>query len=84
MVQGGHPQLMWKKQSMDALEIMKLNPATNDWQLLAIDTVPHYVDESPLPAAGQSANWQYKCIYRYRDEQAGEWSDVITVAVTGV
>ena len=28
-----------------------------------------------------AALWKYKAIYRLRDEQVGNWSDVISVAV---
>jgi len=27
--------------------------------------------------------WKYKAIYRYHDEQVGEWSDVLSVVVGG-
>jgi len=36
-----------------------------------------------LPAAGASALWKYKAIYRLHDEQVGQWSDVITTMVAG-
>jgi hypothetical protein len=50
---------------------------------LAIDTVPDYLDTYPLPAPGQTALWRYKAIYRIGDEQVGQWSDVVSQAVTG-
>jgi hypothetical protein len=48
------------------------------------DTYPNYTDTSNLPAAGTSAVWRYKAIYRYGDAQAGLWSDVVSITVTGV
>jgi hypothetical protein len=36
-----------------------------------------------MPAAGQSALWKYKAIYRQTDERAGQWSDVVSIAVAG-
>ena len=38
---------------------------------------------SPLPAAGTSAVWKYKAIYRLNDAQVGQWSDVATIGVMG-
>ena len=39
--------------------------------------------EQPLPAAGQSALWKYKAIYHQGDARAGQWSDVVSIPVTG-
>lgn len=50
---------------------------------LAIDTVPNYTDMEPLLAPGQSSVWQYRAIYRLRDERVGQWSDVVWVTVAG-
>jgi hypothetical protein len=45
--------------------------------------VPDYLDTFALPAAGASAVWRYKAIYRLNDEQVGQWSDVATIGVMG-
>jgi hypothetical protein len=39
--------------------------------------------EQPLPAAGQSALWKYKAIHPQSDARAGQWSDVVSIPVTG-
>ena len=44
-----------------------------------ITTDPNYTDPTAGPAT--VALWKYKAIYRLRDEQVGNWSDVISVAV---
>jgi hypothetical protein len=44
----------------------------------AVDTVPDYTD-----TAAQSALWKYKAIYRQGDDRAGQWSNVVSVAVAG-
>ena len=36
-----------------------------------------------LPAAATSAVWKHKGIYRFHDEQVGQWSDVLSVSVMG-
>lgn len=78
---GGHPVLKWKKGKYQGVEVWK-NTGTG-WQKLDIDTSPDYTDKTALPAAGQTAVWQYKMIYLYKDAQAGNWSDEATVTVSG-
>jgi hypothetical protein len=50
---------------------------------LAIDTVPDYLDTAALPAAGASAAWKYRAIYRLSDERVGQWSNVASISVMG-
>ena len=47
------------------------------------DTVPDYTDTQPIPAAGQSALWQYNAIYHQGDDRVGQWSDVVSIPVAG-
>ncbi len=82
LVAGGHPEIVWTRQGMGALEIQKQN-GDGQWHFLAMDTVPNYTDMEALPASGQSAVWQYRVIYRLKDERVGQWSDVVSVTVTG-
>lgn len=98
-LQSGHPNLIWKKGIADGVKIVKaeINPdSTNPqptltaektdkslFQFLAIDTQPDYLDTTPLPAFGKSANWAYRMIYLINDEEVGEWSDVVFITVTG-
>ena len=79
----GHPDIIWKKSLMDALDIY-VDRGNGDWLFLATDTIPDYTDTAALPAAGQSALWKYKCIYRFNDEPAGQWSDVASITVGGM
>jgi hypothetical protein len=81
-LEAGHPNVGWKKQGMDGLEIW-VDRGTGAFAFLALDTVPDYLDTAPLPAAGTSAVWKYKAIYRLNDEQVGEWSDVASISVMG-
>ncbi len=82
LIGGGHPEIVWTRQGMGALEIQKMG-SDGKWYLLAIDTVPNYTDTEPLPSAGQSAVWQYRAIYRLKDERVGQWSDVVAITVAG-
>jgi hypothetical protein len=81
-LQAGHPAIGWEKGDADALEIW-VDRGSGTFVSLAIDTVPDYLDTYPLPAPGQTALWRYKAIYRIGDEQVGQWSDVVSQAVTG-
>jgi hypothetical protein len=79
---GGHPHVDWTKAGNDAIEIWKSTDGVN-WTFIAVDTTPDYTDTAALPAAGQSAVWRYKAIYRHKDEHAGQWSDVVSITVMG-
>lgn len=79
---GGHPYMAWKKLDMDALEIHKMDE-NGVLKLLAIDLQPDFIDESPLPPPGKSEVWQYRVIYLKKDKREGQWSDIISITVTG-
>jgi len=78
----GQPVIEWKKGDADSIEIFKAE-GTGEFKFLEMDLYPHYQDKSPLPAAGQSAIWKYRAIYRLGDERVGQWSDDVTVSVMG-
>ena len=80
-LQAGKPNVGWKKQGMDGVEIWV--DRGNGFVFLAVDTVPDYLDTAPLPAAGASAIWKYKAIYRLGDEEVGQWSDIASISVMG-
>lgn len=82
ILNAGVPRIKWKKQGTDGIEIQVMRNGT-PYIFLAIDTVPDYDDTFPLPAAGQSAVWKYKAIYRLADERIGQWSDEVSVTVMG-
>jgi hypothetical protein len=79
---GGHPEIVWKKQGMDGIEIYVSRNA-DPYTLLAYDMRPNHIDASPLPALGTSAVWKYRAIYRFHDAQVGQWSDEVSVTVAG-
>lgn len=77
----GQVDIGWMKQGMDGIEI-QVDRGTG-FVFLAIDTIPGYTDTAPMPAAGQSALWKYKAIYRQGDDRVGQWSDVVSIPVAG-
>lgn len=68
---------------MDSLELWKDCGDGKGSVLLTYTTNPDYADITPLPAPGVSAVWKYKAIYRFNDQQVGQWSDVATIGVMG-
>ena len=78
----GRPNILWRKGGFDALEIW-VDRGSGTFAFLAMDTIPDYLDTATLPAPGQSALWKYKAIYRLNDQQVGNWSDVVSIPVTG-
>jgi len=77
----GHPAILWSKGDADALEIWVDRSDDKGFGLFTIASSPRVPDTTPLPAAPVS--WKYKAIYRMKDEQIGNWSDVVTIAVGG-
>lgn len=51
------------------------------WQVLTFDTTPGYTDTTPLPAT--LTQWKYRAIFRVDDEQVGQWSTEVSIAVGG-
>lgn len=80
-LEAGHPVLVWKKGKYQGVEIWK--DSGSGWAKLDKDNNPNYTDESPLPAAGASAVWNYKMIYLYKDATVGRWSNEVSVTVNG-
>jgi hypothetical protein len=79
---GGLPGFMWKKGRYQGVEVW-INTGTG-WKFLDKDFNPDFVDkQTPLPAAGTSAVWKYKAIYLYKGEQAGQWSEELSITVYG-
>jgi hypothetical protein len=49
--QQGHPNIVWTKSGMDALEI-EVDRGDGKFGLLTIDTIPDYLDTAPCPPLG--------------------------------
>jgi hypothetical protein len=75
----GKVHLQWKKGNFDGIAIEKdlgkgFFPFDKDFR-------PNYVDNSPMPATGESVVWRYRAAYLYNDELVGQWSDIVTISV---
>ena len=78
-VTAGRPTLQWSKGTADSIEVWADRGDDKGFNFYTITTEPNFTDTTTSPAT--AALWKYKAIYRMRDEQVGNWSDVISVAV---
>ncbi len=78
----GHPNIVWTKGIADAIKF-KVDRGTGTYEFLAIDSIPDYLDTHALPPLGQSAIWKYVAVYMHHDEEVGNWSEPLSVTVTG-
>jgi hypothetical protein len=81
LVTGGHVKVGWTRGAADALELHVDRGDGKGFVFLAIDTVPDYVDTTPLPAA--PAVWTYKAMYRKDEQTVGQWSAPVSLGVGG-
>lgn len=83
LIGGGNPEIVWVRGSFDGIDIY-VDRGNGTWVFLATDTIPNFTDTGALPAAGQSAVWKYRTIYRLDDAHVGQWSDEKVITVTGI
>ena len=81
-ISAGHPNIHTKVGDYDAFEVWK--DTGSGYVFLNVSTSSDFLDNSPLPAAGVDAVWNYKVILRLKNVQVGNWSNVLSVAVKGV
>ena len=77
----GHPRMHSNLGYYDEYEIWKDSGA--GFLRHDVSTTADYTDNDPLPLANVHAVWLYKAIYRFKNEQIGNWSATISVAVHG-
>ncbi len=77
----GHPVLGWNKGDTSALEILADRNDGKGFVFFTISTEVTATDNAPLPDS--ASIWKYKAIYRLRDLQVGQWSDVLSIPVGG-
>ncbi|KAB2965007.1 hypothetical protein [Zoogloea sp.] len=80
-LEANHPHIGWTKGDADSLEIIVDRSDDKGFVPLTITTSTRYADTSPIPT--HAALWHYKGIYRLKDEQVGQWSNVQSIAVGG-
>ena len=81
VMRGGKVNLLWKKGRYSGILLEK--DSGNGFVVLDRDFTPPFVDNSQLPASGESAIWMYRASYLMKDEKVGVWSDIVTITVAG-
>lgn len=79
--QGGHVELHTPMGIYGAWEIYK-NSGTG-YAFMNTCMNAQYTDASPLPALGVAVVLKYKAIYVLKNVQVGNWSNEVTVTITG-
>lgn len=82
VLDAGRPLIKWKKDVASSIDIFVDRGATGNYEYLANDMVPDYLDTYSLPDGVNSAVWSYKGIYKINDERVGQMSDPVNVTVT--
>ena len=81
VMRGGKVNLVWKKANFSGIVIEK--DSGEGFAMLDKDFSPDFIDNSVMPAQGESAIWKYRAIYLVGDDKVGLMSDVVTVTVMG-
>jgi len=81
VLRGGKVNLLWKRGKFDGILIEK--DSGEGFITLDKDFHPDFIDNSNMPAQGQSALWKYRAIYLANDEKVGSWSDIVSITVGG-
>lgn len=81
LASGGLVEIQWKKSGFTGIRL-EVDRGNGQFAFLDIDTKPHYTDPA-RPAAGATVLWKYRAIYLKGDQVFGQWSDVVSLAVTG-
>jgi hypothetical protein len=84
IIEAGKPVIKWKKGVADSIKIYVDRHDGNGFIFLTIDSTPDSIDTHLLPAGVESKVWSYKAIYIIEDEQVGQMSDVVSIAVTQI
>jgi hypothetical protein len=84
VLQAGKPNIIWKKNGRQGVHIyVDRGDGKGYGNMPYTDTKPDFLDEYPLPAAGQTAIWKYKAYYIEDDVEIGQESNELIVTVTG-
>ena len=83
VLDANRPRVCWKKGPfIDSINIYVDRQLNDNYEYLANDSEPDYIDTFPMPEGVNTVAWRYKAISVIGDEQVGEFSDPITITVT--
>jgi hypothetical protein len=76
---GGAVGIDFNLANSEGVNIYSRRDGDGDFKFLARDTVPPYVDNRPLLAAGKPELREYKAVYVVSDAEIGLFSDEVVV-----
>src|ERR1017187_2805830 len=76
---GGAVGIEFNLANSEGVNIYSRRDGDGDFKFLARDTVPPYVDNRPLLAAGKPELREYKAVYVVSDAEIGLFSDEVVV-----
>lgn len=76
---GGVVEIDFNLANSEGVNIYSRRDGDGDFKFLARDTVPPYVDNRPLLAAGKPELREYKAVYVVSDAEIGLFSDEVVV-----
>lgn len=78
---GGKVRIVWTRGPLEGINVYGRKHGETAWQFLGRDTRPPYDDTRPLPAGTSAELREYRAIGVVDDEEVGQPSDILTVAV---
>jgi len=81
LLQGGLPEIKWKKHYADGVNIYCKRADEVDFSFLARDTASPYIDNRPNKESGKPEDREYIAYYVFDDQQKGLESDTVKVTV---
>lgn len=75
----GDVRLKWVKGAFDGVVIEGRAPGSATWIALGIDHFSPFIDTRDNATPGQPEVREYRMRYLLKDDQIGEWSDVVSV-----
>ena len=79
---GGKIQLAYNKYKTNGVNIYSKREGEDDFSFLARSTVSPYVDNRPGANPGKAEIRKYKAVYVLGDNEIGQFSDQINIALT--
>lgn len=75
-------RIEFDKRRFDGVVIEARHPGEKDWSRLGTDNYSPYLDTRTPTTPGQPEIREYRLRYILRDEEVGEWSDIISATTT--
>jgi len=76
------PVLKYKKSNFTGVDIYVDRMDGKGFVFLATSTTASFIDKTAMPTGVNVVQWNYKIIYRTNNDQVGEFSDTVSIAIT--